>query len=323
MKGNEIKLKKGTDSSAHSADNNGKTVIREPLTSDIIFKAVYGRDTPESKAALIALLNLVLDRRDDPIVDIIYKNPFSIDDNYEGKTIIMDIKAETNKGELIDIEMQIGELEVYINRTVYYGCRQLSESLAEGDDYGKIKRSIVISFVKGKLFSPEIPYHSIYTLNEKQTKRELTNILELHYIELDKIRYNGRQTSELSELEKLGAYIKCSGNPGKKAYVEELVKMGDEVIGMTDTVLKKISEEDKLRELRIAREKWEMWVAMEKTAGYEKGKSEGEKFGREKGKLEGADDKAREIATNFKRAGIDIEVISANTGLTKEEIELL
>ena len=37
-------------------------VNREPLTSDIIFKAVYGRDTPESKASLIALLNLVLER---------------------------------------------------------------------------------------------------------------------------------------------------------------------------------------------------------------------------------------------------------------------
>lgn len=53
MKGNKIRI-------------NG--VVREPLSSDIIFKAVYGRDTPESKAAIIALLNLVLDRGDDPIM---------------------------------------------------------------------------------------------------------------------------------------------------------------------------------------------------------------------------------------------------------------
>ena len=74
-----------------------KEIRREPLTSDIIFKAVYGRDEPDSKAALIALLNLVLGYDDDPIVDITYKNPFSIDDNYEGKTVIMDIRAETDK----------------------------------------------------------------------------------------------------------------------------------------------------------------------------------------------------------------------------------
>ena len=42
MKRDEIKIKKGTDNGAHSADNTSTAVIREPLTSDIIFKAVYG-----------------------------------------------------------------------------------------------------------------------------------------------------------------------------------------------------------------------------------------------------------------------------------------
>ncbi|MDO4485019.1 MAG: Rpn family recombination-promoting nuclease/putative transposase [Bacillota bacterium] len=305
MKKDEIKIK--------------KEITREPLTSDIIFKAVYGRDTPESKAALITLLNLVLDRRDDPIVDITYKNPFSIDDCYEGKTIIMDIKAETFSGELIDIEMQIGDLDVYVNRTVFYVSKQLTEGLDRGQDYGKMKKSIVISFVKGKLFPQEIPFHSVYTMRERSCLKELSDIIELHYIELDKIRCDGMQLSEMSDLEQLGAYMKCSGNPEEKAYVEELVKKGDEVIGMTDTVLKKISEEDKLRELRIAREKWEMWVMLERTAGYDNGKADGKIEGMREGKIECA----REIAANFKKAGLDIDIIAANTGLTKEEIEQL
>lgn len=105
----------------------------------------------------------------------------------------------------------------------------------------------------------------------------------------------------------------------KKAYVEELVKKGREVIEMTDKVLKKVSEDEKLRELRLAREKMELWIAMERRAGYDNGRSEGEQCGIEKGKLEGA----REIAANLKKAGIDIEIIAANTGLTKEEIEQL
>lgn len=72
---------------------------------------------------------------------------------------------------------------------------------------------------------------------------ELANILELHYIELDKIQYNGRQASELSELEKLGAYIKCSGDPEEKAYVEELVKKGDEVIAANTGLTKEEIEQ--------------------------------------------------------------------------------
>lgn len=87
---------------------NRNYVHREPLTSDIIFKAVFGRDTKESKDALIAMLNLVLERDDDPIVDITYLNPFSIAEARTEKVIIMDVKVETSKNELIDVEMQIG-----------------------------------------------------------------------------------------------------------------------------------------------------------------------------------------------------------------------
>ena len=99
-----------------------KHVHREPLTSDVIFKAVFGRDTPESKAALIEVLNLVLDRKEDPIVDLTYLNPFSIAEAMNDKKIIMDVQVETTKKELIDVEMQIGQLNINVNRSIFYGC---------------------------------------------------------------------------------------------------------------------------------------------------------------------------------------------------------
>lgn len=240
-------------------------------------------------------------------MDITYKNPFSIDDTYDGKTIIMDIKAETDKGELIDIEMQVGELSDYADRTIYYGCRQITDCLASGDDYGRIEKSIVISFVKGKLFPHEVPMHSIYRMREETTGRKLSDVLELHYIELDKIRYENKHPEELSSLEQLGAYLKCSGDPNSAEYVEELVTIGDEVIEMTDKVLKTISEEERLRELRLAREKMELRITMEKRTKYEQGLAQG----------------IAQTAANFKSAGIPIDIIAANTGLTEEEIAKL
>ena len=74
------------------------SVHREPMTSDLIFKAVLGSDTPESNVALVSLLNVVLSRDTDPIVDLVYKNPFSIAEAAEEKIIIMDIKVETSTG---------------------------------------------------------------------------------------------------------------------------------------------------------------------------------------------------------------------------------
>ena len=52
-------------------------------------------------------------------------------------------------------------------------------------------------------------------------------------------------------------------------------------------------------------------------------KRESEAIGFEKGRSEGAAQEPREIAKNFKQAGIPIEVIAENTGLSAEEVEAL
>ena len=53
--------------------------------------------------------------------------------------------------------------------------------------------------------------------------------------------------------------------------------------------------------------------------GIEQGRAEGEAIGLEKG----AAQKQREIAKNLKHAGIPVDVIAENTGLTAKEIENL
>lgn len=83
-----------------------------PLTSDLVFKAVYGRDTPECKKALIAVLNVILTDLEHPIKDLVYRNPFIYGEQPSDKQIIMDIKAELDNGDWVDIEMQVGELGV-------------------------------------------------------------------------------------------------------------------------------------------------------------------------------------------------------------------
>ena len=51
--------------------------------------------------------------------------------------------------------------------------------------------------------------------------------------------------------------------------------------------------------------------------------AEGEAIGLEKGRSEGAAQEKREIAKNFKEAGIPTSVIAKNTGLSAEEVEAL
>lgn len=319
------------------------SVHREPLTSDLIFKAVFGQDTSESKAALIGLLNIVLDREEDPIVNLIYKNPFTIAEVKNEKEIVMDIKVETEKRELIDIEMQIGDLDIYVDRTVYYGCKQLAKGLDKGEDYDKMKSSIVISFIKGKLFPDNIPIASKYTFRENTAHEQLTEIIQLHYIELGKIDWSDRSPAKLSPLEQIGAYLTCAGDPDESDFVEALIKKGVGVISMTDNVLKKVSEEERLQYLRESREMAKMQISWEKQAARERGYAEGHAEGLSvghaeglaeghaegliEGRIEGLEEgnrKARmDVAGKLKQKRLPISEIMDITGLSEEEISKL
>ena len=57
--------------------------------------------------------------------------------------------------------------------------------------------------------------------------------------------------------------------------------------------------------------------------GRSEGRAEGEAIGLEKGRSEGAVEEKRAIAKNLKHAGIPVDVIAENTGLSAAEIEKL
>ena len=298
-------LNKSKQSSAIVKINGKEYAHREPLTSDVIFKAVFGKDNEESKELLMALLNIVLDREEDPIVNLEYKNPFSIKEAENEKYIIMDIRVETGKGENIDIEMQVGNLAYYKNRTVCYACDLVTKGLESGDDYDTMKKGIVISFIKGNLFPGADYFHSVYSICDRVTGEQLSDLLEIHYIELDKIQWQGRRVEELSPLEQIGAYMVVTNSRDKTAemmeLLEALVKEGEGVISMTDKVLTKVSEDERLRHLRFSRQMWQMQEAMERRAVLEEERSR--------------------IVRNLKNNGVPEAVIAKSLGITEEEVE--
>ena len=82
-----------------------------PLTDDYVFHAVFGRDTAESKGALMEILNIILARKQDPIRAIVIKNPIETPEREMEKGTVMDIKAETDAGELLNIGRRVPRAE--------------------------------------------------------------------------------------------------------------------------------------------------------------------------------------------------------------------
>lgn len=247
--------------------------LRLPMTSDLVFRTVLGRDTPECKKALAAVLNLILNRKEDPIVDLEYKNPFHLNQYMVGKQTVMDIKVATSHGEIIDVEMQVGKTKDHAGRSILYTGQISVESLESGKDYGKIKRVAHISIVSGNMEAGSSKYHGVYRYLELGDKTELSDLIELHYLKLDKLP--DLPLEEMSPLKQLGYYIANAGRTDLQEEIEALVKMGEEAIVLTDEILRKASQEEILREQEIARKWWEMDQRVEQRANKEEGRQEG------------------------------------------------
>ena len=193
-----------------------------PLTSDYVFRAAFGRDRDDSRAALMAILNIILDRKNDPIRSIEIKNPIDTAEKPSEKETVMDVRAETNQGEQLDIEMQAGLLFIYPNRVFFYGGRLVNSSLQKGEEYDTMKKSIVVSIINGKLF-PSISFcHNIFEVRECNTGLLHSDRLSFHFLELGKVNKD-KPISGMTCIEKLAFYLKYANDEEMKDYVDEIL----------------------------------------------------------------------------------------------------
>ncbi len=113
---------------------------------------------------------MILSRENDPISEMRILNPINYRDSLDGKDTTLDIKASTASGEIIDIEMQNGNLRYYEQRSIYYGGKRINSSLENGQKYDKMDKSIVISFINGRIFHDVNQVHTVFQLREKADK---------------------------------------------------------------------------------------------------------------------------------------------------------
>ena len=251
-----------------------------PLTSDYVFRTVFGRDREDSRAALIEILNIILDRRNDPIRSIIIKNPIDTAEKSGGKQTVMDIRAETGSGDLLDIEMQAGLLIVYPNRIVLYGGRLVNSSLQRGADYDKMKKSIVVSIINGTLF-PAIPScHSVFQVRERETGLLLSDRLEFHFLELGKVHAD-KSVSEMTRIEKLAVYFKYASDENKKDYVQEI--LAEEDLAMAENAYRTLTQDEIEFEKMETEIRTEFHRNTELAYARKEGREEGIGIGREEG----------------------------------------
>ena len=279
-------------------------IPRLPLTDDYIFKRVFAFEGNES--VLKDLLEAILRKN---IKNVTIKNPEIIPYEREDKRGLLDIKAETDDGTVLDIEMQMEDKKNIEERGTLYLANMITSQLQVGDDYTTLKKSIVI-FITNYNFLKRNSYHSIgkikfdKTLKEeyvdmgyKTEDEEASKYIEFHYIELPK--YKKKTQSEFTKLDQWMCVF-----TNRKGEIMLAEKENKEIKKAMNT-LDYISSDPKERERHNS-------VIMDE---YNRLTSEQNFF--EAGKEEGIIETAKEM---IKRK-LPIDLICEITKLSKEEVE--
>lgn len=269
---------------------------------DFVFKRIFGNEKrPE---ILISFLNAVMKPKN-PITKVKIKNSDIDKEHIEDKYSRLDIKATTNNGEEVNIEIQVKNEYNMIRRSLYYWSKMYEGQLGEGDNYRKLSKTVCINILDFKYLKNN-RFHNGYRLKEIITNEELTDLEEIHFIELPKMKEENNNDEVIDILE---AWIKFINNPGGKEIeklemnIEEIKKAKEELIRLSgDKIEVELYEQRK-------------FAILDRVSDLENA----EKKGMEKGKKEGI----FEVVKNALEQGLDIETISKLTGLTREEIKSL
>ena len=254
---------------------------------DVVFQALFGEVGNEriTKAFLQEILKEKIDKIE------LNVNPILRRETIEDKMGVLDVVAKINNKQNVDIEMQMISNEKLPERILYYWARLFSKGIKKGEDYEKLEKTIAILITNEKIEKFEkLKYHTEWKIFEKENKKEiLTDKLEIHIIELEKIEENNQESND-----KLLDWLYFLINPNSRRVKEKMVENEE---------LKEATEDERMQQLAWWREKAIYEENTRINSSYKRG--------------------IRDTAKKMKEKNISIETIVEITGLTKEEIEKL
>ena len=278
---------------------------------DFVFKNIFG--SPNHPEILISFLNATLKPKK-KIVSVDIKKT-DIEKQYiEDKYSRLDVKATTSNDEIINIEIQLKNENNMVKRSLYYLSKMYEEQLNEKEDYSKLARTVCINILNFKYLKTD-NFHTGYRFKEIESNEELTDIMEVHFIEIPKLKDSS------DEKDMLVAWTEFLKDPesekvrGLELSIEEILQAKDELIRM--------SNDKKQRELYDMRANSLRDKISELNAVEKKAREEGIEKGRKEGIEEGAKNRTIEIARNMKLSGLDTNTIAKLTNLSRDEIDKL
>ena len=261
---------------------------------DFVFKKIFGSEN--NKEILISFLNAVIDNNE-PIVSVEILNTDVEKEFLDDKFSRLDIKAKTNKNHMINIEIQVKNEYNMIKRSLYYWGKVYINQLKNKGKYTELERTVCINILDFKCID-NLRYHNVFRLKEMETNEELTDAMEIHFIELPKLDTNMKIKNVLE------AWLQFIKQPEKN------LELDIKEIKDAKNELCRLSGNEKEREMYFMREQ----SLIQKESALDGAKQEGKQEGREEEKIE--------IAKQLLDI-LDDKTIAQKTGLSIDFIKSL
>ena len=271
---------------------------------DVIFQALFG--VKGSEEILGELLSSLLGRKVENVQ--LNENQILTKEYPNEKLGILDLIANINNNETVNIEIQLKNQYNMPKRILYYWSRIYGKKITTGEDYKELNKTISIMLINYELeeLNKYKDAHTIWKMKEaRDTSIDLFDDIEIHIVEMPKVlKYNETNKKLKNWIE----FILDPESEGTKMSIQE-----DTTLKKAYNKLEEISDDPYLQRI----EELKMKKILDDNSVRNHLTEEGRLFGKQEGRKE----EKQEIAKNMLKENIDIEVIEKVTGLSKEEIK--
>ena len=278
--------------------------------TDFGFKMLFG--TEMNKELLISFINSLLSGKE-VIRDLTYLNTEHLGTSEADRRAVFGVYCENERGEKILIEMQRGEQQFFKDRSLYYATFPIREQGEKGEWDYRLKAVYVIGILNFKFDSEDDNYfHHEVQLMDVCTKQVFYDKLTFIYLEMPK--FNKSEDELVTMFDKwLFVLRNLSRLMARPAALQDRIFTrlfeAAEIAKFTKEQYEAYEES-----LKVYRD-WQNTIVTAEQKGMAKGMAEGIAKGRMEQNIANA--------RSMKLAGLDYEIISQVTGLSKDEIDKL
>lgn len=276
------------------------------------------------------------------LIQVLIKEPVTITeilesentkDSFEDKGNRVDVKAKTEKGEIIIVEVQLTKERDFFQRIIFGTATTINGQIGIGQDYRVIKKVYSINILYFNFGSgDDYAFHGVTTfrgMTNKNAELKLNTRSEREYMDSER----RRMTSPDEVFPEYFLLIVDRFNEVAKTPIEEWMAYLKDGAIRDDTTTPGLQEaRRKLEYMSMTEEERQAYreymvsvhAAQDaiETAKAD-GRAEGLAEGREEGRAEGREEGILAVARKMKQKGKSVEEIAELTDLTIEEIERL